>query len=116
MYSTKVPQQVRTPADRQGSVRTLTCGGRRGWTWCLLLFASRGSGVRVPLAPLADSRYLARSDAVSSGSPLIAGVARAADLGGIWQINFSLPPGAAWFWWVTSAASSSSSKGRVSAG
>ena len=28
----------------------MTCGDGRGWTGCLL-FASRGSGVRVPLAP-----------------------------------------------------------------
>src|SRR5229473_402580 len=48
-YSTEVPQQAGTLADRQIRAWTLTCGGTRMETACLL-FASRGSGVRVPLA------------------------------------------------------------------
>jgi hypothetical protein len=49
-YSRKVPQQARTAVDPPGRARTLTCGCTRRWT-CCLLFASRGPGVRVPLAP-----------------------------------------------------------------
>jgi hypothetical protein len=49
-YSRKVPQQVRIWRDADTRSGTVTCGYGRGWT-CGLLFASRGSGVRVPLAP-----------------------------------------------------------------
>ena len=49
-YSTEVPQQGWIQADVAGRWGTVTCGDGRGWMWCLL-FASRGSGVRVPLAP-----------------------------------------------------------------
>ena len=49
-YSTEVPQQVRIWRDADTRSGTVTCGDGRGWTWCLL-FASRESGVRVPLAP-----------------------------------------------------------------
>jgi hypothetical protein len=49
-YSTKVPQQVQIWRDAEGRSGTVTCGYGRWWT-CCLLFASRGSGVRVPLAP-----------------------------------------------------------------
>jgi hypothetical protein len=50
-YSTEVPQQVRIRRNADTRSGTVTCGDGRGWT-CCLLFASRGSGVRVPLAPL----------------------------------------------------------------
>ena len=50
-YSTEVPQQIRIQTDADTRSGTVTCGYGRGWT-CCLLFASRGSGVRVPLAPL----------------------------------------------------------------
>ena len=53
-YSTKVPQQVRIWRDADTRSGTVTCGYGRWWTGCLL-FASRGSGVRVPLAPLVRS-------------------------------------------------------------
>ncbi len=49
-YSTEVPQPVRMEADHGRHSGTVTCGDGRGWM-CCLLFASRGSGVRVPLAP-----------------------------------------------------------------
>src|SRR5882757_662037 len=49
-YSMEVPQQERMQRDTEGRPGTVTCGDGRGWT-CCLLFASRGSGVRVPLAP-----------------------------------------------------------------
>jgi hypothetical protein len=91
MYSTEVPQQVRTRMALLGRGRTVTCGHGRRWTWCLL-FASRGSGVRVPLAPLPDSWYLARSEALSTGSTLVGRVEPFEYLGGIWEIIFSLPP------------------------
>jgi len=64
--------------------------------------------------PLPDSRYLARSAAVNSGSPRIARVGcagRLRSLGGIWEIIFPLPPGVARFRRVTSAVSSSLSNG-----
>src|SRR5260370_2080751 len=48
-YSTEVPQQAGTLADRQIRAWTLTCGGARMEAACLL-FASRGAGGRVPLA------------------------------------------------------------------
>ena len=54
-YSTEVPQQVRIRRDADTRSGTVTCGYGRGWTWCLL-FASRGSGVRVPLAPQVRSK------------------------------------------------------------
>jgi hypothetical protein len=98
MYSTEVPQQIRIWRDADTRCGTVTCGYGRGWT-CCLLFASRGSGVRVPLAPLPDSRYLARSDAVNSGSPRIPSRGRrcaSRRLGGIWEIVFSLSPGDGW--------------------
>ena len=50
-YSRKVPQQVRIRRDADTRSGTVTCGDGRGWTWCPL-FATKGSGVRVPLAPL----------------------------------------------------------------
>jgi hypothetical protein len=49
-YSREVPQQTRICTDLDARAGTATCGDGRGWT-CCLLFASRGSGVRVPLAP-----------------------------------------------------------------
>jgi len=49
-YSTEVPQQVRIWRDGDTRSGTVACGDGRGWT-CCLLFASRGSGVRVPIAP-----------------------------------------------------------------
>src|ERR1039457_253800 len=91
-YSKEVPQQGRIRRDAEGRGRTVTCGDGRWWT-CCLLFASRGSGVRVPLAPLPVFRYLARSDAVNSGSPRIPSPGRRGGsgwLGGIWEIIFSL--------------------------
>jgi hypothetical protein len=50
-YSTKVPQQVRIWRDADRRSGTVTCGDGRQWT-CCLLFASRGSGVRVPFPAL----------------------------------------------------------------
>ena len=49
-YSREVLQQVRIWRDVDTRSGTVTCGDGRRWTGCLL-FASRGSGVRVPLAP-----------------------------------------------------------------
>ena len=74
MYSTEVPQQVRTRMALLGRGRTVTCGYGQRWTWCLL-FATKGSGVRVPLAPPSDSWYLARADAVIPVLPVSPAVA-----------------------------------------
>ena len=49
-YSREVPQQTGIRMDPDARPWTVTCGYGRGWTVCLL-FASRGSGIRVPLAP-----------------------------------------------------------------
>jgi hypothetical protein len=53
-YSRKVQQRARICMDTQAHLGTVTCGDGRLWTACLL-FASRGSGVRAPLAPLVRS-------------------------------------------------------------
>jgi hypothetical protein len=63
-------------------------------------FASRGSGVRVPLAPLPDSWYLARSEALSADSTLVGRVGPFGWLGEIWEIDFSLSPGVGGCWGV----------------
>ena len=49
-YSTKVQQPARIPEDWCAHPETLTCTYILLWMPCLL-FASRGPGVRVPLAP-----------------------------------------------------------------
>src|SRR4249920_4068811 len=49
-YSRKVQQPARIPEDWYAHPETLTCTYVLLWT-CCLLFASRGPGVRVPLAP-----------------------------------------------------------------
>jgi hypothetical protein len=54
-YSTEVPQQLRIWRDAHARPGTVTCGDGRRWTRCLL-FASRRSGVRVPLAPQVRSK------------------------------------------------------------
>ena len=73
-YSTKVPQQVRIWRDADTRPGTVSCGDGRQCT-CCLLFATRGSGVRVPLAPLGGlhvsvgTMFTFRSDILAALGP-----------------------------------------------
>src|ERR1035437_3986912 len=66
---------------------------RRSAIWKIRRFASRGSGVRVSLAPPNRFLYLARSEALKIGSALVAIMTASGRVGGIWEIIFCLPTG-----------------------
>ena len=86
--------------DLEGRGYTLRDGDLRVWMSVDELPVVCKQGVRgsSPLSSTSRFQYLARSDAVNSGSPRIARVGRLALpgwLGGIWEIIFSLSPGVA---------------------
>jgi hypothetical protein len=75
-YSGKVQQPARIWTDAGVRSRTVTCGDGCWWTSCLL-FASRGPGVQVPLAPQVSSKIRTSGSRVQQESTAVGTCLRA---------------------------------------